>query len=235
MFRPRWRNRKHTTDWMATLENHAFPSLWWNPRERRGPHRENWAAWVSPPAARAACTIEVLRFMASFPFRHDPVVLAAAGATTATAAGPRGSTNQDDDAEGRLQATDQHRMSTSSWRANPRHVSPNHPLNNRQITRWTIAKYPWRRPLGSLRGQARRPLGGRWSGESSPPPGPAARKSGRLQRTLGAVCDCSGWRRIPNGERSQRCPGGRARAVVRSPGTARETAGRLLPANQLPW
>ena len=23
--RPRWRNRKHATDWMATLENHAFP------------------------------------------------------------------------------------------------------------------------------------------------------------------------------------------------------------------
>ena len=25
--RPRWRNRKHETDWMATLENHAFPIL----------------------------------------------------------------------------------------------------------------------------------------------------------------------------------------------------------------
>ena len=25
--RPRWRNRKHATDWMATLENHAFPIL----------------------------------------------------------------------------------------------------------------------------------------------------------------------------------------------------------------
>ena len=31
-----------------------------------------------------------------------------------------------------------------------------------------------------------------WSGESSPPPGPAARKSGRLQRALGAVCNRSG-------------------------------------------
>ena len=29
-------------------------SLWWNPGERRArPHRENWAAWVSPPAANS--------------------------------------------------------------------------------------------------------------------------------------------------------------------------------------
>ena len=27
VLRPRWRNRKHTTDWMATLENHAFSVL----------------------------------------------------------------------------------------------------------------------------------------------------------------------------------------------------------------
>ena len=33
-------------------------------------------------------------------------------------------------------------MSTSSWRANSRHVSPNHPVDYRHITRWTIAKYP---------------------------------------------------------------------------------------------
>ena len=71
--------------------------------------------------------------------------------------GPQGSTSQDDDAEGRLQATDQRRISTSSWRANSRHVSPNHPEDYRHITRWAIAKYPCKLSPNHPRG---RPLRG---------------------------------------------------------------------------
>lgn len=48
-------------------------------------------------------------------------------------------------------------MSTSSWRANSRHVSPNHPVDYRHITRWTIAKYPCKLSPNHPRG---RPLRG---------------------------------------------------------------------------
>ena len=92
-------------------------------------------------AATVACAIEVLRFMASFPFRQDPVVLAAALATTALAADRKAQrvrmTTRKGDCKRRINAN-VHLVLAREFPArvakSPGRLSPYHPLDYRQIS-----------------------------------------------------------------------------------------------------